>query len=65
MSNDVLKCGHCGGSGTCHNGPDNTSCDSCLSPRVVLKTGFFSGKRKTVKCNTCNGTGYVSRDKIR
>ncbi len=62
-SESVVRCGHCSGTGTCKNGGNGGSCNSCLSREVVFKT-TWNGEPKTVKCSICKGTGYIKSSDI-
>ncbi len=49
------KCAHCNGSGTCRNGPEESSCAHCA--RRLL---FFKYKPSVgLRCSVCKGEGYI------
>src|SRR3954465_7447939 len=58
----AIECRHCGGTGTCSNGENANSCDSCVAkaregPFPLIKTKIVS--TKGLPCGCCQGYGDI------
>lgn len=51
---NLYSCAHCGGTGTCKNGPNEASCAAC-SKYYELKGKEYFG----LACGTCGGLGLA------
>ena len=58
----AIECRHCDGTGTCSNGENGNSCDSCAEKAREIFFLFMKKKivsTKGLPCGTCQGYGDV------
>ena len=58
----AIECRHCDGTGTCSNGENGNSCDSCAEKAREIFFPFMKKKivsTKGLPCGTCQGYGDV------
>lgn len=54
-------CGHCGGTGTCRNAENGSSCAVCARRFVLFKYSPSHG----LVCSICKGTGFIEPISLR
>lgn len=54
IKSNLYPCAHCGGTGTCNNGPDNKSCSSCIKKNELKGKDHFG-----LLCGSCGGIGMA------
>ncbi|NHN78582.1 molecular chaperone DnaJ [Azotobacter chroococcum] len=54
VKSNLYPCAHCGGTGTCKNGSDNSSCAVCQKEQEVKGKGLIG-----LPCSVCGGIGQA------
>lgn len=55
IKSNLYECKHCSGTGTCTNGPENSTCAACIKKNELKKGKSYTG----LLCGSCGGIGMA------